>query len=101
MTRVPELFERVLDWHRKMNRAVPRVFRSGLTDAEIDNELSSLPFIFPDSVRDLYKWHDGMDLNDPEDITFFEDLWMFPLARSVTVYRTIRETRSSSDWAEN
>src|SRR5690242_14966251 len=93
MTHIPELFERVLHWHRTKNRAVPRDFRPGLTDAEIDKELSSLPFVFPDSVRDLYKWHDGMDLvDDPADTTFFENLWMFPLERSVGVYRVMQET---------
>jgi hypothetical protein len=100
MSRIAELCDRLLDFHRELNRPIVDQFCPGLSDSEIDNQIARFRLTFPQSLRDLYAWQNGTLRGGDGDSRFFERQMMFSLQEMADVYRGLRQVRRN-DWRRN
>jgi hypothetical protein len=100
MSRIGELCDRLVGFHRQLNRPIVDQFGPGLSDSEIDRQVAGFRLTLPQSLRDLYAWHNGVLRGGDGDLKFFESQMMFPLKEMGDVYRTLRQVRRN-DWRRN
>jgi len=76
MTQLTEALDRILNWAKK-NYDEPGDWRSGLTDAEIEEKtIDLLPLKLPLEVYELYQWRDGC-LDPYEDYSNFYSSFIY------------------------
>ena len=79
-----ELLARLEAALRKASPGIAARLRAGATDAQIAAFETYFGAPLPDALKDLYRWHDGVDTKantryDPPDMYF--DYWIAPLAK--------------------
>jgi hypothetical protein len=100
MSEIARLCDRLVSFHPQIGHPLEEFLLPGLSDSEIDLQIAGLPFVVPDSLRDIYKWRNGIAATGENDGRFFESMTMYPLQRSVAIYRTVVEIREP-DFSKN
>jgi SMI1 / KNR4 family (SUKH-1) len=59
MTDLTNAINRIFAWLEEHTPKSLERFQSGLSSAQIEERLSSLPFCIPEEVRELYRWRNG------------------------------------------
>lgn len=92
MSKITTYLETIAEWHREHYPASAAALQPGLSDAQIDQRIQSLPFALPQSLREMYRWHNGQRDNQP----FFSHYTFFPLEEALEEYLLARETAAES-----
>ena len=77
-------------WLENNNPAVAASLQSGLTYAEIEDKVASLPFRLPKELYELYQWRNG-SREENEKVEFFECYRFLPLEEALNIRSDIKE----------
>ena len=78
MTELTNALNRILAWLEEHRPKATEGFQPGLSSAEIEEKLSSLPFCVPEEVCELYRWRNGDELYG----MIFGYLWFLDLDKA-------------------
>lgn len=83
------LLESILEQLRRLNRPVVTLLEPELSDAEIRQLTSSLPFPLPDEVTELFAWRNGTKRGAApfQDMALFPVWFLPPIEQAVEEYR--------------
>jgi cell wall assembly regulator SMI1 len=88
---------------RKESPSLAARLRPGATDAQIAAFEKYLGFPLPETLKDIYRWHDGVDTKasgryDPPDMFF--DYWLAPLAKVQEHHAMMRKFMQDGTYAK-
>ena len=95
----------ILDWHQKHETPTARLIQPGLEEDQIVALLKGLPFQLSREFIELYKWRNGVPLDEDQGDTSFFDFHRFlPLDEALSVfeitYPITKEFYELTDWVQ-
>jgi hypothetical protein len=103
MSALTDSLDHILEWHRKYDTPVARLIQPGLSEDEIVEKLKVVPFKMSREFIELYKWHNGVPLEQGKAAaSFFEYHCFLPLDEALAdfemSYPIVQEFYELTDW---
>lgn len=96
MSLITQTCERIVAKLTALGSPIAELLEPGLTDQDLQAIETTLPFVFPDSVREMYKWHNGTPLVD--GTTFFPYWGFDTIAESLGRYKVLAAPDPDRTW---